>query len=105
MKLITAGTIARWSRQWPDAAAPLATWRHIVQHATWTSAHEVCRTRPNTSDVGNNRLVFRLGGGDFRLVVRYNFSNGCQVFWLHWFGTHADYDRIDPATVPPRLLR
>jgi mRNA interferase HigB len=41
--------------------------------------------------------VFNIGGNNFRLIVRVDF-NTHGVFVL-FFGTHADYDRIDASTV------
>jgi mRNA-degrading endonuclease HigB of HigAB toxin-antitoxin module len=47
--------------------------------------------------VGDNRLIFDLGGNKYRLIVHvsYTFSRVLVKF----VGTHAEYDRINPETV------
>ena len=49
------------------------------------------------SIVGNNRVVFNIKGNDYRLIaaVAYRF----QAVYIKFIGTHAQYDRIDAATV------
>lgn len=49
------------------------------------------------SFVGNNRVVFNIKGNDYRLIVAvaYRF----QAVYIKFIGTHAEYGRIDAATV------
>ena len=49
------------------------------------------------SIVGRDRVVFRIKGNDYRLVVRV-FYPGRQVF-IRFIGTHAEYDRINAEEV------
>jgi hypothetical protein len=51
----------------------------------------------NASIVGNDRVVFNIKGNAFRLVVAIDYAR--QVVFIKWVGSHADYDRIDAATV------
>jgi mRNA interferase HigB len=43
------------------------------------------------------RIVFRITGNRYRLVVRCAWSHG--IVYIRFVGTHADYDRIDAETV------
>jgi mRNA interferase HigB len=43
------------------------------------------------------RVVFNIKGNDFRLVTALNYQAG--VLAIRFFGTHAEYDRIDAETV------
>jgi mRNA interferase HigB len=45
----------------------------------------------------NDRVVFNIGGNKYRLVVAVHYR-GKRVF-VRFIGTHADYDRIDAATI------
>ncbi|MEA2885936.1 MAG: mRNA interferase HigB [Bradyrhizobium sp.] len=47
--------------------------------------------------VGDNRVIFDLGGNKYRLVVHVSFAFGRLL--VKFIGTHAEYDRIDPETV------
>lgn len=51
----------------------------------------------NASLVADDRVVFNILGNKYRLVVRIVFD--FKVIQIKWFGTHAEYDRIDVKTV------
>ena len=51
----------------------------------------------NASFVGNDRVVFNLKGNQYRLVVAVQYQHG--IIYIRFIGTHAEYDRIDAATV------
>ena len=42
-------------------------------------------------------MIFNILGNKYRLVVRIVFEY--RVVQVKWFGTHADYDKIDVTTV------
>ncbi|MEZ8082843.1 type II toxin-antitoxin system HigB family toxin [Enterovibrio norvegicus] len=50
-----------------------------------------------TSFVGNNRVVFNIHGNRYRLIVavKYKFS----MAYIRFVGTHAQYDKVDAATI------
>ena len=47
--------------------------------------------------VGDNRVIFAVGGDNYRVVVRVSYT--FKQILVKFVGTHADYDRIDPETV------
>ena len=47
--------------------------------------------------VGDNRVVFDIGGNKYRLVAHVAFPYK-QVL-IKFVGTHSEYDRIDAETV------
>jgi mRNA interferase HigB len=79
----------------PDARAPLAAWFSELKKAKWPDTTEVKRRYPSASFVGRDRIVFNIKGNKYRLVVRYR----PPVVFIRFVGTHAEYDRIDAATV------
>ena len=52
---------------------------------------------PKASVIANNRIVFDIAGNSFRLIVAFNY--GFLAGYIKFFGTHAQYDRVDAATV------
>jgi hypothetical protein len=44
-----------------------------------------------------NRVVFNIKGNDFRLIVAVAYQIG--VVYVKFIGTHAQYDKVDAATV------
>ena len=51
----------------------------------------------DASIVGNNRVVFNIKGNDYRLIVAFAYR--MQWAFIKFVGTHAQYDRVDAATV------
>ena len=50
-----------------------------------------------TDYVKNGRYVFNIGGNNFRIVAVVIFVGG--VMNVRFVGTHAEYDKIDCATI------
>jgi mRNA interferase HigB len=44
-----------------------------------------------------SRVIFNIKGNDYRLVAALQYRAGVLV--IRFFGTHAEYDRIDSETV------
>jgi len=44
-----------------------------------------------------NRVVFNIAGNAYRLIVSFNY--GFQAGYIKFFGTHAEYERVDAKTV------
>ena len=86
-----------WERQ-PRAEIPLRGWYTIVSHAQWQGPADVKTMFGTTVDfVGDNRLIFDVGGNKYRLVVHVAYAY--RRVLIKFVGTHAEYDRIDPETV------
>jgi mRNA interferase HigB len=49
------------------------------------------------SIIDRERVVFDIYGGNYRLIVAIKFS--AEIVFVKFIGTHAEYDRIDAATV------
>ena len=86
---------------WEDHSAaevPLRTWHAMVEKSEWTGLADIKTQFGNSVDfVGDNRVIFDIGGNKFRLIVHvaYRFRRVLVKF----VGTHKDYDKIDPETV------
>ena len=81
----------------PEAKKSLQMWLNIAKAANWKSPADVRTIDPKASIVANNRVVFDILGGRFRLVVAIRYSSG--VVFIRFVGTHSDYDRIDAGRV------
>ncbi|WP_206524198.1 type II toxin-antitoxin system HigB family toxin [Lujinxingia sediminis] len=44
-----------------------------------------------------NRVVFNIKGNTYRLIVSIAYRS--QVVYIKFFGTHAEYDKIDALSV------
>jgi mRNA interferase HigB len=48
--------------------------------------------------VGDNRVIFDVGGNKYRIIVRVVYGPYYRVM-IKFVGTHDEYDAIDPETV------
>jgi mRNA interferase HigB len=98
MQVIARRTLAEFWARHPPAERPIRAWFTVVSKARWRSPADVKRQFGTTVDfVGDNRLIFDLGGNKYRLVVHVSYAFGRML--IKFIGTHAEYDRIDPETV------
>ncbi len=58
---------------------------------------EVVRTFSKAKAINGERARFEIAGGDFRLIIAFNFRRGWA--FVKFIGTHAEYDRINAVTV------
>ena len=92
----------RWPKQGKSntnrsADSLLLTWYAAVSKAEWRGPADI-RAMNNTADfVGDNRVIFDIGGNKFRLIVHVSYEY--QAMLIKFVGTHADYDKIDPEIV------
>ena len=76
---------------------PLRIWIEKTERASWTNFAEVRQTFGSADQVGNNRVIFNVGGNKFRLVAAIGYKTGFVL--LKFVGTHKQYDRIDPEVI------
>ena len=72
-------------------------WLAIARGAQWRSPEDVKASYPKASILKGGRVVFNIKGNDYRLVSAVQYQAG--VLSIRFFGTHAEYDRIDAETV------
>ena len=72
-------------------------WFAEAKDANWRTPADLKRHYRTASILKNGRVVFNISGNRFRLIVVVAFSAG--VVDIRFFGTHAEYDRIDAETV------
>jgi len=97
MRLIAQSTLAAFAQRHPPASASLMHWRRIVKAAAWANVTEVQADFSKAKALNGERVRFEVAGGDFRLVVAFDFHR--QIAFVKFVGSHADYDKIDALTV------
>ncbi|MDR3465056.1 MAG: type II toxin-antitoxin system HigB family toxin [Xanthobacteraceae bacterium] len=97
MRVIARNTLVDfWSRH-PEAKVALERWYHLVRAARWSSTDEIQKAAPKSKILNRERVRFEVAGGNYRLVVAFDF--GRQVAFIKFIGSHAEYDRVDVLTV------
>ena len=101
MRLITARTVAAYARDHADARQALSDWVAIVKGARWTSAADLQRSVPGARPISDKRLIFNIQGNKYRIVCDVQYADEAHngIVRVQFIGTHAEYDKIDAATV------
>lgn len=97
MRLIARSTLAAFAEKHPETRASLAHWQNVSKAAEWKSVSEVQTAFSKAKALNGERVRFEVAGGDYRLIVAFDFRRG--IAFVKFIGTHAEYDRIDALTV------
>jgi mRNA interferase HigB len=99
VRVVKRKTLEGSWKKYRDAEGPLKAWFAETVAADWTSPEDVRARYRTASIVGDERVVFNIKGNKYRLVVAVNYR--ARLVFIKFFGTHAEYDRIDVETVKP----
>lgn len=97
MRVIAKRTLVQFYENHADAKTPLLAWHDFVLKSEWKTPQDIKNDFATASFVGNNLVVFNIGGNNYRLVVEIAYQIG--VVWVKFIGTHSDYDKIDVETI------
>ena len=97
MRIHNYSRLRTFWQQFPDAEKSLRAWYRLVECANWKSPADAKAMFGSVDFVGNNRLVFNIGGNKYRLIVAVNY--GFHVAYVCFLGTHKRYDQVDAASV------
>ena len=97
MRVFALSTLRRHWESFPECEQSLKAWYDEVRRACWTTPHDIRLRYASASFVGNSRVVFNIKGNSYRLIVDVSYQR--QMVFIKFIGTHAEYDRIDVASV------
>lgn len=97
MRIIAKRTLRDFWEKHPSSEQPLKSWHDEAVKARWKSFLAIQAVFPRASAVGADRVVFRIKGNDYRLIVKINYE--FETLFVKFIGTHAEYDKVDAATV------
>jgi mRNA interferase HigB len=100
MNIVSKQTYLRFCEEYPAALEFLRAWYQEAEKAAWTTPQDVKDRYAHASIIQNNRVVFNIKGNDYRLIAGINYR--LQALYIKFFGTHAEYDKVDAATVELR---
>lgn len=71
-------------------------WLVKIKYADWGIPSDIKSTFPSADLLGKgtNRVVFDIGGNNYRLIVKYVFGDRQVHLFVCWIGTHAEYDKL-----------
>jgi len=99
MRIIKEKTLTNYCKKskYKQAEESVKAWVYEVKFSTWHNSNELKAKYGNASIISSKRVVFNIKANDFRLIVDIEYR--LKIVFVVWFGTHAEYDKIDSKTV------
>lgn len=97
MRIIAQNRLVAYWEKHPETRPSLTHWHQVAKAAAWTTPLDVVASFPKAKVLNDERVRFEVSGGNYRLVVAFDFIR--QIAFIKFLGTHAEYDRIDALTV------
>ena len=73
-----------------------AIWLTAVKYADWNVSSDIKQTFGSADLLGkgSNRVVFDVGGNNYRMISKYAFGDKQVHLFISWIGTHAEYNKL-----------
>jgi mRNA interferase HigB len=97
LRIIKIRTLQAHFIRYPDVRGALTQWIEDVEHADWGSPQDIKNDDASASILPGNRVVFNIRGNHYRLITFIFYP--ARIVYIKFFGTHAEYDRVDALTV------
>jgi len=101
--IIARKTLLEYCRKYPEASTALQQWYYELLVSDFRNFNELKIVYGTASLVKDDRVVFKINGNKFRLVVRFVFE--FDTIQIKWFGPHSEYDKIDAGTINYKKIR
>src|ERR1700740_1429289 len=97
MRVIARSTLVALWTEHPETKVSLQRWHRLIKAAHWISPDDVQVAVPKAKVLNRERVRFEVAGGNYRLIVSFDFRR--QIAFVKFIGTHTEYDKIDALTV------
>lgn len=97
MNIISLRTVDRFCKKHSNAKESLRSLMKSLEKSSFKNANEITETYKRSSKLKNNRILFRVKGNFYRVIIIFDFKK--QKGFIRFIGTHSEYDKIDANTV------
>ena len=96
VNLIRKQTLQEYSNRHAPGRKSFEFWLTTLKYADWNTPEDILRTFGSADLLGNgsNRVVFNIGGNNYRLIAKYHFADVKAHLFIKWIGTHTEYDEL-----------
>lgn len=94
--LIKKQTIEDYIKKNARSKVSFEIWFSVLKRANWNEPNDIKSTF-NSGDIlgkGSERVVFNIGGNNYRLICRYHFGSNKVHLFVKWIGAHAEYTKL-----------
>lgn len=97
--LIKEKTIELYCKEHPASRESFKSWLDKLNESDWNNPADLHTTFVTADLLGKSsqRVIFNIGGGNYRMICRYGFGKNKVHLFICWIGSHAEYDKINKA--------
>lgn len=94
--LIRKQTIEKYVQNHAAGKPAFQFWLKALKHADWENPSDILCTFGSADLLGkgSNKIVFDIGGNNYRMICKYHFGATQVHLFICWIGTHAEYDKL-----------
>ena len=94
--LIKKQSIEDYTNKNAQSQVPFKNWLSIVKYTDWNKPEDIIATFSSADILGNgtDRIVFNIGGNNYRMICKYCFGRNKVHLFINWIGTHAAYTKL-----------
>lgn len=94
--LIKKQTIEKYAADNARSRTSFNFWLLVIKGVDWNTPDDISQTFNSADLLGNgtNRVVFDIGGNNYRMICRYVFGEKEVHLFICWIGTHAEYSKL-----------
>lgn len=96
VSLIKRKTVLDFATANAGGRIPFEHWLTLINMADWGVPSDIKKTFRSADILGksSNRVVFDIGGNNYRIICTYHFGATTVYLYVKWIGTHAAYTSI-----------
>ena len=94
--LISKQTVEDFILENARSKTSFGIWYAILKLADWSEPNDMIMSFSSADLLGNgtNRIVFNVGGNNYRIICKYHFGETRVHLFIKWIGTHAEYTKL-----------
>lgn len=97
MRVVAKSTLREFWERNPECEQPLLSWYKVTRQSNWKNFNELKAQFGKCKILGDDRVIFKIKGNKYRLVVKISFLN--KIIWIRFIGSHEEYDSINAKEV------
>ena len=94
--LIKETSIQEYIETQARSKSSFENWLSKLFEADWELPEDIKQTFVSADLLGkgSSRVIFDIGGNDYRMICKYAFGEKEVHLFVCWIGTHAEYDKL-----------
>ena len=96
IRLVKKKTIAKYQIANASSRSSFDQWIDKLKNASWDNTNDIKQTYGSADLIGkgSNRVVFNIGGNNYRMICKYHFGLNFVHLFINWIGTHSEYNEL-----------